>query len=160
MLQQIKINGGMYDHSKIRIRFSGSYPVSDMVQNYITELNYSEKMNGANNVYGLQLSPLESTTGTYQCEFGFTILKEGWDLFMLNLPSGWTNLRFDVTITFLNGFAPPSVTIIPTVRIIDDGLSSSQGGKEIDQKITTIVSGVMVQNGKTMIPLDQDLVLT
>lgn len=162
MLQQIRINGGVYDHSTTRVDFACVYPVSPTVKNYISEFNYSQKMNGANNVYGIQLSPLESTRGVYQAEFGFTIHKEGWDLFLSGWPAGYTDIRFDVSITFINPLSPLGISniVIPTVRIVGADTSSSQGGKEIDVKVSTIVSGVIVENGKTMIPLDQDILVT
>jgi len=160
MLQQLRINGGVYDHSKTRVDITSAYPVSPMIKNYITEFNFKSAMNGDTNVYGTQVSPLGQTYGNYAAEFGFTILKEGWDLWMSTWPSGFRGIGFDVTISFLNPLSPlgpVSTVYIPDVYIVGTEVSSSTGGKEIDVKVTTLVSGVIEENGKSLIPFDQDL---
>jgi hypothetical protein len=157
-LEQINIQGLAYDHSAVRINLNSSQlTVPSQVKNFIKSISWNSQLD-SQIVQGVQLSPLGATMGSYHGTFEMSIIKEGWDLLHDALPDGWMAFVFDsISITFINPKAViPTVTEIFGCRIIKVDSSVSLGGKEIEVKLGFIVTGVISENGKYPIPIDQD----
>jgi hypothetical protein len=157
-LQQIQIQGVMYDHTSVRVNFNSqglSMPLT--VKNFIKTINWGHQVD-SQLVHGVQLTPLGSTLGPYHGMFDMTIIKEGWDLMMSALGNGYFTYEFDsISISYINSQAQiPAQTNLYGCRIIKVDSSSSQGGKELEVKLGFIVGGVVEDNNISPIPLDQD----
>lgn len=159
-MPQISVQGIMYDHTSVRVDFmSTAVIVPPQVKNYIKSITWSHDV-ASSAVHGAQVTPMGGTLGPYMGHFSFTIIKEGWDLFMTAFPLGYFTFVFDsVAIDFVNPLATiPAHTDINQVRIIKVDNSSSQGGKELEVKVDCLVTGQVIENGIPAIPTDQDLV--
>lgn len=155
MYPQLRINGGIADHSNLRITING---LPSIITNYIKEISYGFNMDGANLVHAGQYTSLSSTTGIYKGTASATILKEGWDLLLTLLPSGYTHIRANWNIAYYKAATGEAVQdILERVRITGAEKSSSSGGKEIDVKLTLLVEGTIFESGKSAIGIDQDL---
>lgn len=147
-LTQIAVNGGIYDHHNVEISIG---PINTMWKNFVKDIEWSGSMDGAANVNAGQVVSISSTNGIFKGSGSMTLVKEGWDILLGSLPDGYTKLRLPFTISCINEQAPePSVTVLERVRITGHSTSSSSGGKEIDVKVTLLIEGNIIENGKTM----------
>jgi hypothetical protein len=145
---QITVQGGIYDHHNVDIAIG---PINTLWKSFVKDIEWTGNMDGAANVNAGQVISVGSTNGIFKGSGSMTLVKEGWDILRSSLPDGYTKLRLPWTISCINEQAPvPSVTILQGVRITGHSTSSSSGGKEIDVKLTLLIEGNILENGKSM----------
>lgn len=116
----------------------------------IKGVKWDHEVEGVDPVYGTGMKPRGRTRGRYKPgEASITFYLSGWKQFLELMPNGYTNERFDIVESYVEGSDVHTV-VIEDCRILGGGSSSEEGTDPMEREEKMSFMRV-IEDGKELV---------
>lgn len=137
------INGDYYSYADIQARPGGNLTVG------MPSINYTQKLQ-RQLVRGTHRMPLGMTSGQYEATLDFEMWKPQADTFIQQLGPGYMQASFSMTVSYANTGLPTTTDTLIGIRIVEEGLSNTEGLDAIKVKYTCMLQKIL-RNGLAVV---------